>query len=118
MAALACARRKTASGADIAIEERAGSELKIVAGVKIAPEGIAAWNPAFDVTPADLITAIVTDKGVLRPDPSTKTFDVKGFIESVAVGDPSVILDSPLSVVHPLRHLLAVLAVYRHLRHT
>lgn len=116
MAVLACSRRKTASGADIAIEERTASELKIVAGVKIAPEGIAAWNPAFDVTPADLITAIVTDKGVLRPDPSTKVFDVKGFIESVAVSDPSVMLDSPLSVFHPLRPLFALF--YRHLRRT
>lgn len=116
MAVLACSRGKTASGADIAIEERAASELKVVAGVKIAPEGIAAWNPAFDVTPADLITAIVTDKGVIRPDPSTKVFDVKGFIESVAVSDPSVILDSPLSIYHPMPHLFAL--VYRHLRHT
>ncbi|CAM9710612.1 unnamed protein product, partial [Sphacelaria rigidula] len=79
---------ETATGSDIEIEERAESELKIVAGVKIAPDGIGAWNPAFDVTPGDLITAIVTDKGVIRPvsqgGGGTKkaSFDVKAFVAS------------------------------------
>lgn len=74
---------QTATGSDIVIEERPASELKTVAGVKIAPDGIAAWNPAFDVTPAALITAIVTDKGVLWPkQPMKKEFDVKAFCES------------------------------------
>lgn len=82
------ARYQTATGSDIEIEERAESELKIVAGVKIAPDGIGAWNPAFDVTPGDLITAIVTDKGVIRPvsqgDGDTKkaSYDVKAFVAS------------------------------------
>lgn len=56
---------KTPAGDDIIIEERPAAELKTVAGVKIAPDGIDAWNPAFDVTPAALITAIVTDKGLI-----------------------------------------------------
>ncbi|CAM9808278.1 unnamed protein product, partial [Hapterophycus canaliculatus] len=56
---------KTPTGADIVVEERPAAELKTVAGVKIAPDGIDAWNPAFDVTPASLITAIVTDKGLV-----------------------------------------------------
>jgi len=38
-----------------------------IGGTRIAPEGTAVRNPAFDVTPADLITAIVTEEGVLRP---------------------------------------------------
>lgn len=37
-----------------------------IGGVRIAPEGIAVANPAFDATPADLITAIITDAGILR----------------------------------------------------
>jgi len=40
-----------------------------VGGVRTVADGIAAWNPVFDVTPADLIDAIVTEKGVVeRPD--------------------------------------------------
>jgi methylthioribose-1-phosphate isomerase len=35
--------------------------------MKLAPAGVSAWNPAFDVTPARLVTAFVTEKGVLRP---------------------------------------------------
>jgi methylthioribose-1-phosphate isomerase len=57
----------TATGEDIRIEERAAHELLRVRGVPIAPQGTAAFNPAFDVTPAELITGIVTDEGVLRP---------------------------------------------------
>jgi methylthioribose-1-phosphate isomerase len=58
---------KSATGADIDIEERAPEEITEVAGVRIAPEGCPVWNPAFDVTPADLISAIVTETGVHRP---------------------------------------------------
>lgn len=68
------------------IEERAASELKTIAGVKIAPDGIETWNPAFDITPASLITAIVTDRGVVRPTEGVssdkKAFDMKAFIVS------------------------------------
>ena len=56
----------TPDGAAIPIEERAASEVTEVRGRRIAPAGTAVWNPAFDVTPGDLITAIVTDEGVLR----------------------------------------------------
>jgi methylthioribose-1-phosphate isomerase len=54
----------TAQGADIDIEQRAGSEVRLAAGL---PDDVAVWNPAFDVTPAALITAIISDAGVLRP---------------------------------------------------
>jgi methylthioribose-1-phosphate isomerase len=54
----------TARGEDIEIEQRAGSEVRIAAGL---PDDVAVWNPAFDVTPATLITAIISDAGVLRP---------------------------------------------------
>ncbi len=54
-------------GAHIPIEERAQSELTEFAGRRIAPAGVPTFNPAFDVTPADLVTAIVTERGVARP---------------------------------------------------
>ena len=56
-----------ASGAEIPIEERPPDEVLRVAGVPTAPEGVPAAHPAFDITPARLVTAIVTERGVLRP---------------------------------------------------
>ena len=56
--------RATPSGAAIEIEQRRGSEVRAAAGL---PDDVAVWNPAFDVTPASLVTAIVSDAGVLRP---------------------------------------------------
>ncbi|KAJ2813540.1 S-methyl-5-thioribose-1-phosphate isomerase [Coemansia furcata] len=81
-----------ASGAGIVIEERSqdevlttegydiesvlsGGELKRAA-VRVAPVGVNAWNPSFDVTPADLITAVVTEKGVFVKAEGTKEFDL------------------------------------------
>jgi methylthioribose-1-phosphate isomerase len=54
-------------GAAIVIEERDASEVRGVAGRRTAPDESPVWNPAFDVTPAELITAIVTERGVHRP---------------------------------------------------
>jgi methylthioribose-1-phosphate isomerase len=56
----------TADGAHIPIEERGADEMTGYRGVRWAPEGIAVRNPAFDVTPAALITAIICEKGVVR----------------------------------------------------
>ncbi|CDM66298.1 S-methyl-5-thioribose-1-phosphate isomerase [Pyrinomonas methylaliphatogenes] len=55
------------SGDQIPIEERDPSEVTQLRDQRIAPEGIDVYNPAFDVTPNELITAIITDKGVARP---------------------------------------------------
>ena len=55
-----------ATGADIPIEERSAHEVVEMFGTRVAPEGIQVRHPAFDVTPARLITAIITDRGVLR----------------------------------------------------
>jgi methylthioribose-1-phosphate isomerase len=55
------------SGEEIPIEERPGEEVTDWGGVRIAPEGIEVANPAFDVTPASLIEAIITEQGILRP---------------------------------------------------
>src|SRR5688572_26205553 len=55
------------NGAAIPIEERSGDEVTEMFGERVAPEGISVRHPAFDVTPARLITAIITERGVLRP---------------------------------------------------
>jgi methylthioribose-1-phosphate isomerase len=55
------------TGKAIPIEERDGREVAHFLGTRVAPEGISVYNPAFDVTPAKYVTAIVTEKGVLRP---------------------------------------------------
>ena len=54
-------------GADIPIEERSAAEVLAPLGVPAAPEGARAFNPAFDVTPARLVTAIITERGVIQP---------------------------------------------------
>jgi methylthioribose-1-phosphate isomerase len=56
-----------ASGAEIPIEERDGEELRRLGGQRTAPSRTPVYNPAFDVTPASLITAIVTERGIFRP---------------------------------------------------
>jgi methylthioribose-1-phosphate isomerase len=65
----------TPDGAAIPIEERAAQEVTGWRGVRTAPDGVEAWNPAFDITPAELITAIVTDRGVLAPGDVTRAID-------------------------------------------
>ncbi len=57
----------TPSGEDIPIEERRPEEVTELAGRRVAPPGVRAANPAFDVTPARYVTAIITEKGVVRP---------------------------------------------------
>jgi methylthioribose-1-phosphate isomerase len=58
---------ETARGDDIPIEERAGSEMFAHTGADIAPAGAQARYPSFDITPAALVTAIITDQGVAEP---------------------------------------------------
>ncbi|MCL1926337.1 MAG: S-methyl-5-thioribose-1-phosphate isomerase [Syntrophorhabdaceae bacterium] len=59
--------RKLRTGAAIPIEERDSSEVTHLMGKRVAPEGVDVYNPAFDVTPARYISAIITEKGVIRP---------------------------------------------------
>lgn len=69
------------SGQDIVIEERSAKELLNShggLGEQVAASGISVWNPAFDVTPANLIAGIVTEKGVITKK-SGDAFDVKAF---------------------------------------
>ena len=57
----------TASGDGIVIEERDPDEVHGFGGRRVTPERAEAWNPAFDVTPHELVTAFITEQGVLRP---------------------------------------------------
>ena len=58
---------ETSHGYKIPIEERHPDEISCGFGIRTAPEGVKVYNPAFDVTPNHLITAIVTEKGILKP---------------------------------------------------
>ena len=58
---------KLASGEQIEIEQRDAVEVHEIQGSRLTPQGVDAFNPAFDVTPHHLITAIITEAGVLRP---------------------------------------------------
>jgi methylthioribose-1-phosphate isomerase len=57
----------TPDGSRIPIEQRDAGEVASWQGTRTAPAGVKVWNPAFDVTPAELVTAIITDKGILKP---------------------------------------------------
>ena len=65
----------TPDGGAIPIEERDGDEVRAPMGRAATLPDVAVWNPAFDVTPAALITAIVTDRGVMYPPYSLSTLD-------------------------------------------
>jgi methylthioribose-1-phosphate isomerase len=56
-----------ANGQEIPIEERDPEEIGSHGGRKVVPSGAGIWNPAFDITPAHLVTAFITDRGILRP---------------------------------------------------
>jgi methylthioribose-1-phosphate isomerase len=57
----------TATGADIPIEQRDGAEVAQGFGPRTAPQGAAVYNPAFDVTPHELIASIITERGIIEP---------------------------------------------------
>ncbi|EXB38978.1 Methylthioribose-1-phosphate isomerase [Morus notabilis] len=74
------------SGQEIVIEERSPKELLHTRGglgEQVAASGIAVWNPAFDVTPANLISGIITEKGVITKV-DTEEFDIKDFVQKTA----------------------------------
>jgi methylthioribose-1-phosphate isomerase len=66
-----------ASGSDIEIEERPPGEML---ESSVAPKSMPCWNPGFDVTPAEYITGIITEKGVLKKS-LDGSFDVIGFVQ-------------------------------------
>ena len=68
------------NGDEIEIEERSSSEVTEFRGIQVAPEGVEALNPGFDVTPAKYVSAIITEAGIARPP----------FIESLDLAVKSV----------------------------
>jgi methylthioribose-1-phosphate isomerase len=65
-----------ATGIDIPIEERGADEVTGYRGNRWAPEGIPVMNPVFDVTPAELVTALITEKGVVREPDAAKVAEL------------------------------------------
>jgi methylthioribose-1-phosphate isomerase len=58
---------KIPDGSHIPIEQRDPSEVTHIGGTRVVPEGVSVFNPAFDVTPHEFVTAIITDFGIARP---------------------------------------------------
>lgn len=75
--------RDLPDGSGIEIEERDGAEVTGFGGVRTAPAGAQAFNPAFDITPAGLITAVVSENQVLRPEPGRAGVDTADEIVAV-----------------------------------
>jgi methylthioribose-1-phosphate isomerase len=65
----------TARGDEIVVEERSPDEVMGFGSTKWAPRGVGVRNPAFDVTPAELVTALITDRGIVR-HPSRETLSI------------------------------------------
>ena len=66
---------RTKSGADIPIEQRNAQEVTTIHGSRsVAPVGVNVYNPAFDVTPAELVSGIITERGVFTPQELSKRF--------------------------------------------
>lgn len=74
----------TPNGSEIEVEFRADEEVSSLGGRPVAPAGTAAWNPAFDVTPAALVTAIVTERGLVQPVTPGNLRDLGASVRSVA----------------------------------
>ncbi len=66
---------KTKSGKDIPIEQRPANEVRLFGGKQTAPAGVKIYNPAFDITPAKNITAIITERGVIERPNTRKIAD-------------------------------------------
>jgi methylthioribose-1-phosphate isomerase len=81
----------TPDGAGIEVEQRPADEVTSVSGVPVAPAGTPAYNPAFDVTPPSLITAIVTERGIARPSAA-------GTLRVLTAGSGKV--EGPLAAAH------------------
>ncbi|WP_075739061.1 S-methyl-5-thioribose-1-phosphate isomerase [Streptomyces acidiscabies] len=78
----------TKSGDDVTIEQRDADEVTSLGGRPVAPPGTPVYNPAFDVTPHDLISAVITERGVRAPSP------VSGLAEQLAA-HTEVVTDFP-----------------------
>ncbi|MCJ2532344.1 MAG: S-methyl-5-thioribose-1-phosphate isomerase [Candidatus Thermoplasmatota archaeon] len=65
------------NGDEIVIEQRSPNEVLILDGVRVAPEGSDALNPAFDMTPSRYVSGFITEAGLLKPDELSKLFDTQ-----------------------------------------
>lgn len=74
----------TKHGDEIHIEQRPENELTHIFGQRLAAEGIGVWNPSFDVTPASLISGIITEHGVVRKNSGQNTFDLPAFLKGLS----------------------------------
>lgn len=72
----------TADGSGVHIEERDGAELLALSGVRTVAEGVTAFNPVFDVTPAELIDVLVTERGVIEQPTAAKMVAMFGPLSS------------------------------------
>ena len=90
----------TPDGRAIPIEQRAAEEVTGFAGVRAVPQGAGVWNPAFDVTPAELVSKIITDRGVFEPG-EVRTEKGEERREKRNSSTPFSHLCSPLSVFMP-----------------
>ena len=79
----------TPDGSAIPIELRSASEVLEVNGSRVAPEDTQAYNPAFDVTPASLVSAIVTELGIIRPGADDLRALIGSAQETAGGGSPS-----------------------------
>jgi methylthioribose-1-phosphate isomerase len=77
--------RETPDGSGIPIEQRNPREITHIAGKAIAPEGVQVENPAFDVTPAKYVTAIITERGIARAPYAESIAKLAGVREKAAV---------------------------------
>ena len=74
-------------GGHIPIEERSANEVTRVGGSRLAPDGVHVWNPAFDITPHDLIAGIITERGIFR-EPYAESLKRVSEGEAVLHADP------------------------------
>lgn len=88
---------KIATGDQIVIEERPDREMTHVGEHRIAAQGIKCWNPAFDVTPAHLITGIITEKGVFKPEEIQRKVS-----EINAAANAATTIDNPINGTNAL----------------
>ncbi len=85
---------KLASGLQIPIEDRESVEVTHIEGIRVAPEGVAVLNPSFDVTPGELVTAFITERGIIEPPYETTLLEAQ---PQKAVTETSRIADKELA---------------------
>jgi len=73
---------EASSGSDTHFRKSADQQSVVSETIAVAARGVGVWNPSFDVTPAELISAVVTEKGVVLKEEGAQQFDMKAFLSS------------------------------------